>query len=114
MVTDITELLLNAGLGMDASPALHLKSVMAAPPEFAANVAENVMLRCETTLVMEPKAGVVATLASGVKAVHPLPAPPRTRTLKAVFGGYRVTLKRCPVVLAAAHVVSVLDLVWTS
>ena len=92
----------------------HLKFVMGAPPEFAASVAEKVMLRCETTLVMEPKTGKVAMSASGVKAVHSLPVQPRTRTLKAVFGGYRVTLKRCPVVLAVAHVVSVLDLVWTS
>ena len=113
-VTDIAELLLNAGLGMEASPTLHLKSVMAALPECSASVAVNVMLRCETTLVMEPKTGKVAMSASGVKAVHSLPAQPRTRTLKAVFGGYRVTLKRWPVVLAAAHVASLLDLVWTS
>ena len=114
-VTDITELLLNAGLGMEASPTLHLKSVMAALPEFAASVAEKTMLRCETTLVMEPKTGKVAMSASGVKAVHSLPVQPRTRTLKAVLGcGYRVTLKRWPVVLEAAHVVSALDLVWTS
>ena len=115
MVTDIAELLLNAGLGMEASPTLHLKSVMAALPEFGASMAVNVMLRCETTLVMEPKTGKVAMSASGVKAVHSLPAQPRTRTLKAVLGcGYRVTLKRWPVVLEAAHVVSALDLVWTS
>ena len=113
-VADIAELLLNAGLGMDASPMLHLKSVMAALPEFAASVAENVMLRCETTLVMEPKLGVVATAASEVKAVQLLPSQPRTRTLKAVFGGYRVTLKRCPVMLlGAAHVASLLNLVCT-
>ena len=115
MVTDIAELLLNTGLGMEASPTLHLKSVMAALPEFAASTAVNVMLRCETTLVMEPKTGKVAMSASGVKAVQLLPVQPRTRTLKAVLGcGYWVTLKRWPVVLEAAHVVSVLDLVWTS
>ena len=115
-VTDIAELLLNAGLGMEASPTLHLKSVMAALPEFAASMAVNVMLlSCETTLVMEPKTGKVAMSASGVKAVQLLPVQPRTRTLKAVLGcGYRVTLKRWPVVLEAAHVVSALDLVWTS
>ena len=69
-VTHIAELLLNAGLGMEASPTLHLKSVMAAVPEFATRVAEIVMLRCDTTLLMEPNTGVVAMSATGVKAVQ--------------------------------------------
>ena len=93
MVSDITALLLNTGLGMVASPILHLKSVMAALPELTANVAENVMARCETTLVIEPNTGVVAISASGVKAVQVLPSQPRTLTLNCVFGfAYLVTL----------------------
>ena len=75
---------------MDASQSRqHLKSVIKALPEPSARVAENVMLRCEGTLITEPKTGVVAMSATGVKAVQVYgPIAPRTLNLNAVLGGY--------------------------